>query len=353
VVPVITADDLLRNPSTDPTLIYRYRDGLYASDLLTAAICHLDFFNWLGAHPGDLKSICIGLALKERPADVMLTLFTAMGLVRREGGVFALTELAKEHLCQESPWCIAPYFASVKERPVCRDMVEVLRTGQPTRWASLRNEKEWAKAMESPVFASQFTAAMDCRGVYLAPAMSERLDCASYHHLLDVAGGSGIYACAVVARHPHLRATILEKAPVARLANHSIEERGFAGRVSAHVGDMFNDPFPEGCDILLLSNVLHDWDEPLVEQLLRKSYASLMPGGLIVIHDAHINAEKTGPLPVAAYSALLMTITEGKCYSEGEMSRFLSQAGFSEMKYYPTVADRSVITAKKPAREQH
>jgi hypothetical protein len=59
------------------------------------------------------------------------------------------------------------------------------------------------------------------------------------------------------------------------------------------------------------------------------------------------NAAKTGPLPVAAYSALLMTITEGKCYSEQEMADFLVRAGFSNVEHFPTVADRSVITARK------
>ncbi len=344
---MITAHDLLRSPATDPTSIYRYRDGLYAADLLTAALSHLDFFTWLHAHPGDKSTICQSLALKERPVDVMLTLFTAMDLVRREGDTFVLTDLAKEHLVSSSPWCIGPYFASVKDRPVCLDMVEVLRTGKPARWASLRTEQEWAKAMESPAFASQFTAAMDCRGVYLAPAVAQRLDCAAYQHLLDVAGGSGIYACAIVARHRHLRATVLEKSPVDRLAMQAIAERGLAGRVNVATGDMFRDPLPTDCDIHLFSNVLHDWDGPTVQELLAKSFASLVHGGMIVVHDAHINATKTGPLPVAAYSALLMTITEGKCYSEQEMGDLLTQAGFSDVGFSSTAADRSIITARK------
>jgi hypothetical protein len=50
---------------------------------------------------------------------------------------------------------------------------------------------------------------------------------------------------------------------------------------------------------------------------------------------------------VAAYSAFLMTVTEGKCYSEKEMADLLVGAGFSDMKQFPTVADRSVITARK------
>jgi len=84
-----------------------------------------------------------------------------------------------------------------------------------------------------------------------------------------------------------------------------------------------------------------------VRELLAKSFHSLPPGGQIVIHDAHINATKTGPLPVAAYSALLMTITEGKCYSESEMRDLLEEAGFTDVRYEATVADRSIITAQK------
>ncbi len=42
-----------------------------------------------------------------------------------------------------------------------------------------------------------------------------------------------------------------------------------------------------------------------------------------------------------------MTISEGKCYSEGEMAEYLSRAGFRQVKHFPTVADRSVITARK------
>jgi hypothetical protein len=76
---------------------------------------------------------------------------------------------------KSSVWNIEPYFASLKERPVCRDMVTVLRTGKPANWGSLQNEQEWAKAMEQGKFAQRFTAAMDCRGVYLAPTLAERL----------------------------------------------------------------------------------------------------------------------------------------------------------------------------------
>ncbi len=68
---------------------------------------------------------------------------------------------------------------------------------------------------------------------------------------------------------------------------------------------------------------------------------------MLVVHDAHLNADKTGPLAVAKYSALLMSVTEGKCYSVGEMETLLHAAGFTDVRHTPTVADRSIVTARK------
>jgi 3-hydroxy-5-methyl-1-naphthoate 3-O-methyltransferase len=340
--------DLTLAPTTDATDIYRYRDGLYAVDILTAAITGLDFFTFVGERAPGKSEICQGLQIHERPTDVMLTLFTAMGLLANRHGAFTLTQVAREHLVSTSPWFLGPYYAGLKERPVCKDILNVLKTGQPANWASLKDEQAWARAMERDDFAAQFTAAMDCRGIYLAPALAKNVDLRNHTHLLDIAGGSGIYACSIIAHHPHLRATIFEKKPVDAIARKCIADRGFAGQVAVTAGDMFREALPDDCDVHLFSNVLHDWDEPAVRQLIGKSFRALRPGGLLLIHDMHIDAEKTGPLPVAAYSALLMTITEGKCYSTGEIYSYLRETGFTDPRFTATAADRSLITASRP-----
>lgn len=341
--------DLTSLPRTNPLEIYRHRDGLYAVDLLTAALTEFDFFTWLAAYPGNHDAICRGLGLAPRPADVLLTLFTAEGyLTRAVDGAFHVTPLAQEHLVSTSPFFIGPYFASLKERPVVRDFVAILRTGRPANWGSYKHEKPWSDAMLTDEFATTFTAAMDCRGRYLGAALADKLDLRGHTRLLDIAGGSGIYACTLVARHPHLTATVFERPPVDGIARTMIRKRESSDRVDVVAGDMFTDPLPRGCDLHLYSNVLHDWDVDKVRPLLAASFSSLAPGGMLLVHDAHLNADKTGPLPVAKYSALLMSITEGRCYSVAEMETLLSAAGFRDVRFTPTVVDRSVITARKP-----
>lgn len=339
--------DLTKVPATDPLLVYRQRDGLYGVDLLTAAVARLDFFTWLAKNPSDLAGICAGCGFKERPTDVMLTLFTAMGFVEQREGVFRVTPTAAEHLVAGSPFCLAPYYASLKERPIAKDYENVLRTGKTANWSSLKDEKAWAQAMETEPFASQFTAAMDCRGLYLGPALAKAVAAKSFTKLLDIGGGSGIYACAMVCTHPHLRATIVDKPPVDKLARKLVAERGYSDQVDVVAGDMFLGDLPADCDLHLYSNVLHDWDFAEVRKLLANSFAALKGGGMLIVHDAHIHEDKTGPLPVAQYSSLLMHSTEGKCYSIGEMRALLTEAGFTDVQYQPTVADRSIITARK------
>ena len=343
----MTLDDLLADPVSDPFPLYRYRDGMAAMDLLNVAISHLDLFSWLAENAATLAAICQKFEIKPRPADVMMTLCVAAGLVTRNGGVFLLTLRGREHLVGSSRWNLTPYFATVKNRPSTLAMLEVLRTGEPANFGGGADPQAWAAAMERPEFASAFTDAMDCRGVLLGPAIAKQVDLSEHRAVLDVAGGSGIYACALVARYENLRASVFEKPPVDRVAREAIPKRGGSERVDVLSGDMFADAWPEGYDVHLLSNVLHDWDEPEVRTLIGKSYAALPVGGRLLIHQAFINAEKTGPLHVAEFSAFMMMITRGKCYSVNEMRSYLSNAGFAWDGVHPTAVGRSVMVARR------
>jgi acetylserotonin N-methyltransferase len=339
--------DLTRAPATDPSVLYRTRDELYGPDMLIAALKGLDFFTWLDEHPGTTDSIAAGLELHVRPVDVMTTLFVAMGLLVRDGAVLRTSGVAREHLVAGSPWYLGPYFPRLTDRPIAEDLLRVLRTGQPANFASRKDEADWHRAMETEAFAEEFLAAMDCRGVLTAQALARNLDLTPYHRLLDIGGGSGIYACSLAAHFPELRASVLEKPPVDRVSRRAIERRGFSDRLDVVAADMFQNGLPRGYDVHLYSNVLHDWDVDLVRVLLEASAAALEPGGAIVVHDAFLNADKTGPIEMAAYSVLLMHVTQGRCYSLAEMGAWMQEAGFGEPTVVPSAVGRSALVARR------
>jgi len=337
------------SPATDPTSLYRYRDALYAEDLLIVALVRLDFFTALAAEPADLDALCRRHEIHHRPADVMVTLFVAMGLIERHAdGRHSVTETAREHLVASSPWFIGPYYESLVDRPVVVDLLRVLRTDKPANWGSQTSQPDWHKAMEKPDFARQFTRAMDCRGVFLAQALARHLPIGGSRSLLDIAGGSGIYACSLCAHFTELTATVLEKPPVDAICAGAIAERGFADRVRVVAGDMLAGPLPRGHDLHLYSNVLHDWDVGIVRDLIVRSFEALPAGGRLLIHDAFLNRRKDGPLHVAEYSVMLMHATQGRCYGVGELETWLTEAGFTDCTELPGGAARGGLIATKP-----
>ncbi len=336
---------------TDPHVLYRLRDGIYAADLLIVAAAELDLFSWLDANPRSRSGhICRQLDLDPRAFDVMTTYLVSLGLVERSpDDALAPTQLAKDHLVADSPWDLRAYYASLRERPGCIELLGVLRTGKPAAWASAEARQEWSARLVEPEFAQKITAAMDARGRFLGPALAAALDgTAQARRVLDVGGGSGVYACALLDRRPDMRAAVFECSPVDRAARQLLADRGYADRVEVISGDMFTDPLPEGYDLHLFCHVLHDWGQEHVRHLLASSFAALPRGGWFVDHDAHIDGLKSGPLSVAEYSVLLMHSTPGKCWSVTELEVMLEEAGFVGVTVRPTTGDRSVVIARKP-----
>jgi hypothetical protein len=59
---------LVRGDLPDPTELYRIRDGVYAADLLIAAVAEFDLFSWLAmAGPVRSPQLRAALGIAERP----------------------------------------------------------------------------------------------------------------------------------------------------------------------------------------------------------------------------------------------------------------------------------------------
>lgn len=337
-------------PTTDPAQLLRYRDGQYAAELIAAALLHFDFFSWLDENQGATTAeIASHFSFAARPLDVLLTLCRANELLTTDAaGGNQLTLLGREYFVKNSPWFLGPYYAPIKDTPIVTGFLQVLRSGKPANWQAKAGTADWHASMLDESFAQSFTALMNARGTLFGQKLAQTLTphLGPRHHLLDIGGGSGIYSSAIVATHPNLTATVLEQAPVDAITRREIANHGLENRIKVHTADMFHGPWPVA-DIILLSNVLHDWDFPEVRLLLEKSAHTLGSSGLLVIHDAFISDDKSGPLPVAEYSALIMNITQGKCYSHAEYAEILREFGFEIGPYRNTIAARGFMTAIK------
>ncbi|MBN1598062.1 MAG: hypothetical protein JW894_07190 [Bacteroidales bacterium] len=339
--------DLKSLPATSPEIIIRLRDSIYAADLLFTAVCRLNFFTIIAKKPGTFKDICSTFKIHPRTVDVMLTLFKSYGLIEVKEDKFYATQLTLDHLTDSSAWCLIPYLSTHTARPIIDQMHEVLRSGEPGHWGGKEDGQDWATAMEQEDFANNFTRGMDSRGAVFAPSLTKVFDFSGYKSFIDIGGASGIYAAVVKSYHPDMKVAVLEKPPVDQVARRSLKNRGLDKKIEVFGADMFKNELPKGYDIHFYSHVLHDWNSDQNRKIISNSFRNLNHGGIIMIHDAHLNPEKTGPVSVAEYSVLIMFSTHGKCYSLSEIKQLLTGCGFVDVSYKETVGNRSIITGKK------
>lgn len=352
----------LIQPTTDPTPIFEHFRGSYGSELVTAAVAHLKLFEVVAAQPCSAEELAAKLGLAFRPAVVLFTALRAMKLLElNTAGRLAPTAIAREHLVAGGPFFVGDYLGLAAEAPGVVGMVERLRTNRPYGVAAPHETSSGAdevgdgaafiyrdgmpSAMEQEASARHLTLALAGRAKNVAPAVAAQLDLSGATTLLDLGGGTGIYSIALVQKNPHLKAVVFDRPEVLKVAAEMVEAYGVSDRVRLVPGDMFADPLPAGCDVVLLSNILHDWDVRECETLLRRSAGALGARGRIVIHDVFLNDDLDGPLPIALYSAALFTLTEGRAYSAAEYRGMLARVGFVAGDVVPTAIHCGLLSA--------
>jgi SAM-dependent methyltransferase len=262
------------------------------------------------------------------------------------------TDLAIEHLVPGGAFDVGDYVGLAAASPGVLEMVERLRTNRP-RGADGEHggtafiyREGTASAMEEADLSRHFTLALAGRAKNVAPHLAAAVPLADARMLLDVAGGTGLYAVALLKANPELRGIVLDRPEVLRIAAEFRDAAGLTKRLELLPGDMFHDPLPPA-DVILLSNVLHDWDVAECRRLIERCAAALTPGGRLLVHDVFLNDDLSGPLPIALYSAALFTLTEGRAYSAAEYRSWLEAAGLHVRGPVPTLVHCGVLTATK------
>jgi SAM-dependent methyltransferase len=338
--------------SEDPSPLFELYRGSYATELLVVATAHLGVFGHLAEGPLSGVELAHRLGLERRPFQVLMTGLRAMGTVGVDGdGRYRLTPMAEAHLVAGCPHDVGDYFSLAAASPGVLALLERLRTNRPANadgaGAGFIYRDGIRSAMEGEAGARFFTMALAGRAKTVAPVLAEVVSLGEAIRLLDVGGGTGLYSLAFLRANPGLKAVVWDRPEVLRVAAEFAEGSGLEGRMELRAGDMFTDPVPEGVDVVLLSNILHDWDEAECVALLGRLGAALGAGTRLLIHDVFLDDDLGGPLPVALYSAALFSLTEGRAYSAAEYGLMLAQTGFRVLERRSTRVHCGVLVAER------
>lgn len=312
-----------------------------AQVLMTAN--HLDCFTALGEEALSAEEVASRCGTHPRSTRMLLNACVALGILEKEGPLYRNSAEARESLVRGKPTYMGDAIAHQEDLwQVWGKLHEAVRTN--------RRVAERYSLVEEPEVHRNFILAMHNWAMRVAPLLAEALDLSSRRQLFDAGGGPGTHSIFLVKRYPGLKAIVFDLPQTIEIAREVIADFGVANLVTTRAGDYFKDDFGQGNDAVLLSAILHSMGPEQSRGLLQKAYDSLVPGGLVVVHESLISDDGTSPLQAALFSLnMLVNTGEGQSYSGAEITGLMEAVGFVGPRVIPlpeTVRTSLVMSAK-------
>ena len=146
--------------------------------------------------------------------------------------------------------------------------------------------------------------------------------------MLDLGGSHGYYSVTLCRRYPEMRSTIIDLPEAVRHAAPILEREKMGDRVIYRAEDVLKaDLGEEACDLVLISQLLHHFDEKTNQALVRRAARSLRPGGIIAVLEI---LRPSSPTSVGQTGALLdlyfAAVSRSGSWSLQELSTWLREA---------------------------
>ncbi|WP_223838297.1 methyltransferase [Saccharopolyspora pogona] len=186
---------------------------------------------------------------------------------------------------------------------------------------------------------------------YTGARLATTFDFAQVRRLLDVGGGGAAFDIELCQAHPHLQATVFDLPFVKDLTLDRVRSANLEDRIDFVAGDFFADALPDGYDAILLSNILHDWNEADVQRILATCANALAPGGHLLVCESFVNDDKSGPAMAALVSLNMLVETWGRNYTAAEYSAWIRETNLTVEGVRPldSPGASGVLVARKPS----
>jgi predicted O-methyltransferase YrrM len=338
--------------SNDPSHILQIGMGFLASKTLLSAV-ELELFTHLGAGAMSGAEIGARLGLHSRSLFDFLDALVSLGILERAGdgpaGRYSNTPQSATFLDKKSP----TYVGGILEMANARlyrfwgDLTTALKSGQPQSEIKTGGGSPFEALYADEKRLEQFLNAM--QGVQSGNfrALAAKVDLSPYGTLLDIGGANGFLSTVLARKYPRLNCISFDLPQVAPIARRRIAEAGFSERIKIVSGNFFTDVLPRA-DVIMMGNILHDWDEEQKQALIAKACAALNPDGLfIAIENVIDDARRTNTFGLLMSLNMLIELPGGFDYTGAQFNTWCKAAGFKRTEIIPLAGPSSAAIAYK------
>ncbi|MDO3639560.1 methyltransferase [Mycolicibacterium arseniciresistens] len=301
-------------------------------DQLASGPAHAnDVAKRIGAHPESVYRLMRALAGKGV-------------LTQRRDGRFALTRVG-DALRSDSDGSLRDMVLFIGHPMRWEDwgnLEHSVRTGQ-TATEMLRGMPVWDFLAVNPEFAEVFNRAMTATSGLTDEAALSCYDFTGSKLVVDVGGGHGALLSTILRSAPDARGVLFDQPSVVENAGPTLAAAGVAERTTT-AGGSFMESVPDGGDVYVMKNIIHDWYDDDAVRILRTIRTSIADGGRLLLLEMVLPERPSSFIGLMLDLEMLVT-AGGKERTRAEYANLLARSGFRLQRVVDTVTPLSIIEA--------
>ena len=309
----------------DTTRLQRYARAYCESAVLFAAI-DLNLFTHIAKGADTEAKLADAMGIRALDVERLVTAALAMGLIESDGNILRNAADAARFLVKgESGYAEDWLMFTRADVPQWFRLTEHLRRQEPPTTLGMYEHL----TVED---ARKYHAATYSIGMGAGRRFSRLVDLSGRHKLLDLGGGSGAYSINAVQAYPNLRAVVLDLPPVIEVTKQYLKLNSVDDRVTTLAGDFTRTTFPNDVDAAVMASNLPIYNEEMIQLVVDKVYAALLPGGEFHLVGEMMHDDRSGPLDAAMWGMFeAICHSGGKAHTVAQCTGYFKHAGFARI----------------------
>lgn len=191
--------------------------------------------------------------------------------------------------------------------------------------------------------SSLFNGIMNVMTTEQAAAVATGYDFSSTRLLVDIGGGHGALATAILRNNPAARAVLFDRPSVIDGATARLAALGVADRCTLEGGDFFV-AVPGGADTYTLKDIIHDWNDERALTILVNARRAMASDARLLLIERLLPPGDT-PSQGKLIDITMLALTGGRERTADEYGALLAGAGFVVRRVVSIDGELSLIEA--------
>ena len=177
-----------------------------------------------------------------------------------------------------------------------------------------------------------FNAAMTASSTRSGTGVAEHYDFTGVHTVVDVGGGHGFLLATILNLNPGVQGVLFDLPDV--VAGAAPVVASYMDRCKI-IGGSFFDELPQGNDIYILRQIVHDWDDDRAEMILRNCRAAMTRPSKLLLVERRVDPDHREAMRVLQVDMEMLVNVGGMERTDSQYRSLLNRAGFEMTRIIP------------------